>query len=176
VPSPAAEAYRGEGQFDEKECIGCGGCAEVCPADAIEVIDYADREPPVRAIVRHHDECIFCGQCEAQCTTEKGVHLTNEYELSCLDRNECIVSIEKELVLCEMCGVVITTKDHLRWIARKLGAKRFANPTLTLTAEAGYAVVDGGRKTADRPTGREDIMRVLCPACRREVVIEEIWG
>ena len=175
-PSPAAEAYRGEGQFDEKQCIGCGACAEVCPADAIRIVDHTDQDPPVRSIIRHHDECIFCGQCEAQCTTEKGVHLTNEYELSCFDRNDCIVSIDKELELCEMCGAVITTRDHLKWIAGKLGAKRYANPTLMLTAEAGFSVVDGGRGTGDVPTGRGDIMRVLCPACRREVVVEEIWG
>jgi len=175
-PSPAAEAYRGEGQFDEKECVGCGACVEVCPADAIEMVDHVRRYPPVRSIVRHHDECIFCGQCEVQCTTEKGVHLTSEYELSCLDRKQCVVSIDKELMLCEMCGEVITTKDHLRWIARKVGAKRYANPTLLLTSEAEFSVVDGGAKTSENPTGRSDIMRVLCPSCRREVVIEEIWG
>jgi len=175
-PSPAPERYRGKGEFDENECVACGACAVVCPCDAIEVKDHLDETPPVREIIRRHDECIFCGQCEALCTTEKGVHLTREYELSVLDRADCTVSIKKELALCEMCGEVLGTKDHLRWTARKLGAKRFANPTLLLSAEGALELVGEESARRDLPPRRSDIVRMLCPRCRRTVVLREVWG
>jgi len=176
-PSPAAEAYRGQGQFDEDECVACGGCARICPANAIDVVDEPELDPPMRTIARHDDRCVFCGQCEVQCLTGKGVHLTTHYELSTLDRATCEVALKKELVLCEMCGAVISTKAHLQWVARKLGAKRFANPTLVLSAEGRLQLV--GQESARRPdvpVGRSDILRVLCPKCRRGVVLAELWG
>jgi len=176
-PSPAPAAYRGKGQFDEDQCVACGGCARICPAGAIDVVDQPDADPPTRTIVRHDDHCIFCGQCEVQCLTGKGVHLTNEYELSTLDRSTCEVSSKKELALCEVCGGVISTKAHLQWVARKLGAKRFANPTLVLTAEGALQLVGPeSARRPDVPLGRSDIVRVLCPQCRRSVVLAEAWG
>ena len=176
-PSPAAEAYRGQGQFDADECVGCGGCARVCPAGAIDVIDRPEAEPPTRSIVRHDDKCIFCGACEEHCLTGKGVHLTTTYDLATLDRSTSTVSIDKELVLCEVCGAVISTRDHLRWVARRLGAKRFANPTLILTAEGALQLTGPeSARRPDVPLGRSDIVRVLCPNCRRGVVVSELWG
>jgi len=176
-PSPAPEAYRGQGQFDEDECVACGGCARICPAGAIDVVDQPELHPPTRTIVRHDDKCVFCGQCEAQCLTEKGVHLTNEYDLATLDRSTCEVSIKKELALCEICGAVISAKAHIQWVARKLGAKRFANPTLVLTAEGALQLVGPeSARRPDVPIGRSDIVRVLCPKCRRAVVLAELWG
>ena len=177
APSPAPPAYRGQGQFDEDNCVACGGCARVCPADAIDIVDRVDEDPPMRAIVRHDDKCIFCGQCEAQCLTGKGVHMTEVYDLATLDRSTSTVSLEKELALCEVCGVVISAKAHLQWVARKLGAKRFANPTLILTAEGALQLVGPeSARRPDVPLGRSDIVRVLCPKCRRGVVVSELWG
>lgn len=175
-PSPAAEAYRGKGEFNDDTCIACGACAEVCPAGAIEVIDKLDQIPPVRAIVRYHDRCVFCGLCEEDCTTEDGIHLTNEYDLSCFDRADCIVALEKPLAICEMCGVPIATYAHLKWVAEHVGGRRFANPTLALTVEPRPALEPISPRDPDRPAGRSDILRVLCPNCRRTVILTEVWG
>ena len=34
---------------------------------------------------------------------------------------------EKELLICESCGAVITTKEHLHFMHRKLGPKAFSS-------------------------------------------------
>ncbi len=177
-PAPAFPAYRGKGKFNEDICIGCTACSEVCPSKAIKVEDDLSANPPVRRITRHHDECIFCGSCHTYCTTGDGVVLTTEYDMSCLDRKEVRVSIEKELYLCEHCGGPITTKDHIRWLSRKLGAKRFSNPTLIVALQRELGVVaDDSSPTQEKVSAdRDDIMRLLCPTCRRQVVIREVWG
>jgi len=175
-PAPAPPAYRGKGKFNDDKCIGCAACVEICPADAIEKIDDPTATPPTRTLIRHDDICIFCGQCQELCTTEEGIECTNEYELSTLDRNTCAVSIEKELVLCDMCGAVIATKEHLRWLADRLGTKRYANPTLLLIAEQKLELLGPSSARPDIAPDRSDIIRVLCPHCRRHVVIREAWG
>jgi uncharacterized Fe-S center protein len=44
---------------EEKECNGCGKCADACPPDAITLVD----EKPRRA----EAECIYCGTCYFKC-------------------------------------------------------------------------------------------------------------
>jgi hydrogenase-4 component H len=179
-PHTPPDGFRGQPEFHEDGevgCIGCAACAEVCPAVAIEVVDDVQADPPTRRLHLHYDKCIFCGQCELNCTTSEGVLLSKTYDMTTFDRGECVESIEHELVLCEVCGAIIGARKHLRWVAEQLGAKAYANPTLILTADGAMklAAKDAGRP--GEPTlARSDIMRVLCPACRRTVVIRELWG
>jgi len=171
------EGFRGQPRFQEDSCIGCKACAEVCPALAITVVDNTDADPPVRRLVQHGDKCIFCGQCELNCTTKEGIKLTPEYDLATLDMSTLVEPIEHELVICEACDVVVGTKKHLRWVAEKLGAKAYANPTLIVAADGAMSLAakDAGR--SDEPSlARNDMMRVLCPACRRTTVVRELWG
>jgi len=176
-PAPLAEEFRGAPRYHEEDCVGCAACFEVCPANAIHKVDDVTAPPPVRRLTIHHDECIFCGQCELYCTTEKGVTQTHDYDLATFDRAEVRETVEKELVLCEVCGEVVGAKEHLLWVARKLGAKAYANPTLILIAEEGFAPAV---KESPRPKGgasdRADLMRVLCPKCRREILVQDLWG
>jgi len=176
-PYEAPEGFRGKPKYSEDDCIGCGACAEVCPSQCIALVDDAEARPPVRRLAIHFDACIFCGQCELNCTTEKGVHLTTEYDLACFDRTACLETIEKELVLCEVCEAVVGCRDHLLWVAERLGAKRYANPTLVLLADGELGLVSGeSHRDPDRPPDRSDTMRVLCPKCRRTTVLRETWG
>jgi hydrogenase-4 component H len=124
APAKTYEAFRGQPQFHEEDCIGCGACAEVCPARTIDVID----EGNTRTLIHHFDNCIYCGQCEANCTTKKGIILSDKFDLAVFDREQAVTSVEKELVRCEHCGDVITTVDQLKWIARKVGSLSVANP------------------------------------------------
>jgi len=41
------------------ECIGCGACADICPVDAVKMVDDKPRVDP--------DWCIGCGVCAVQC-------------------------------------------------------------------------------------------------------------
>ena len=176
-PHTPPDGFRGKPEFDEDHCIGCGACAEVCPALAIRVTDDADADPPARRLELRYDKCIFCGQCELNCPTKEGVKLTKTFDMSTLDRSECVVRIDHELVICEVCGAIVGTPKHLRWVAERLGAKAYANPTLIVSADGSMrlAAKDAGR--SDEPAlARSDMMRVMCPACRRTSVIRELWG
>jgi len=176
-PHTPPEGFRGKPEFQEDGCIGCAACAEVCPAVAIQYTDDTDADPPVRRFELRYDKCIFCGQCELNCTTTDGVKLTLIYDMSTLDRASCVEKIEHELAICEVCGAIIGTRKHLRWVAEQLGAKAYANPTLIIAADGSMKLAppDAGRP-GEPVLARSDMMRLMCPACRRTTVIRELWG
>jgi len=176
-PYVPPEVFRGKPKYSKDDCIGCGACAEVCPSQVIVVRDDTAATPPVRRLELHFDACIYCGQCQLNCTSEKGIRLTTEYDTACFDRSGCVEAVEKELVLCEVCGRTIGCRDHLLWLAERLGAKRYANPTLILVADRRLGLLDAGaERDPNRPRDRSDLVRVLCPACRRTSVLREAWG
>lgn len=168
-------AYRGAAVWDEDVCIGCGACAEVCPAGAIEMFDDTESSPPMRRFVLQYQRCIFCGHCHYNCTTDDGIDQTTDWDLATFDRTDVTTTVEKELLMCEMCGEVIGAKDHVKWVARKVGPKVYANPTLALTIEGHAVAVPSEAGPERRPKAdRSDIVRILCPHCRRVVVLDEI--
>ena len=169
------ETFRGKPKFDPDVCIGCGACSEVCPSRSIEVID--DVVSGKRTIKLRYDICNFCGQCHLYCTTENGIDYTTEYDLAALSRSDMVESVEKELAICEMCGNVAGTKDHLRWIAHRLGSLAYGNPTLILSSMDSISQMEYIQtRNKERKTSREDIFRILCPECRRKVYLTEEWG
>jgi len=172
------DEFRGAPEWIDEKCIGCGACAEVCPAKAIE---YEDRIRPdgtgTRVFIRYYDNCIFCGQCGALCTTGEGIEYTTKWELSDFDRKDLIERHEKELAVCQGCGGPVTAWDHIRWLRQRVGYVGYSNPTIMLASfeEMGLAdpiKPDEETNDVDRP----DFMRVLCPDCRRSAVLTEEWG
>ncbi len=176
-PSIPPKAFRGKPRYVEEECIGCGACAQVCPANAIEVTELVSGSSGKRKLTVHHDHCIFCGQCQRYCTTEKGIILTNEYDTATYDRTDATTEVEKDLLICEHCGVVIGTVEQIRWVAQKLGPKAYANLGMALILHRDLDLLG---KTAplspNAPIDRTDHIRFLCPKCRRELILYEQWG
>jgi formate hydrogenlyase subunit 6/NADH:ubiquinone oxidoreductase subunit I len=176
-PHTPPDGFRGKVEFQTDGCVGCGACAEVCPVIAITVIDDTDADPPVRRLVQRGDKCIYCGQCELNCTTGEGIRLTKTYDLATFDRSSLEETTEQELVLCEVCGAVVAPRKHLRWVAQQLGAKAYANPTLIVAGDGAMKLAAPvGRRLRAPTLARNDLMRVMCPACRRTMVVREIWG
>ncbi len=172
-PSVPPERFRGKPEFDEKECVGCQACSQVCPARAIEVIDEIKNKGGKRRIEIHLDRCIFCGQCQVNCITEKGVRLTGKYDLATFNRKEARVKIEKELIYCDCCGEPITARDHLRWLVKKLGPYAYNNPLLMFTSQKDLCEVKE-IPPIESPQQRADSFRILCPKCRRQTTIREL--
>lgn len=127
----------------------------------------------------HYDECHYCGQCSALCTTRDdtppGVRHTLEFDLAGFDRAGMVSATEeKELALCEVCGTVITSRAHLKWAAGRLGPLAFSNPTLFVSSLKSMGFAEGMLETAkDYIYLRSDRVKILCAGCRRKATIEK---
>ena len=167
--------FRGKPVVDDNNCVGCETCANVCPSGAITTHD--DREKGIRVIRRDYGKCIFCGQCEEHCITGKGVQLSDKiFDLAGFDRNKFIEFQNKELLICQNCGAVITTKEHMQFLHRKLGPKAFSsllnlkvrNDTLSPAGDPAVEVPVSGELQ------RKDMFNILCPNCLRSVLIKYV--
>jgi len=162
--------FRGKPEYHKEQCVGCNACSEVCPAGCIDTRDISDAEPPVRRLDLHLDSCIFCGQCQAACITEEGIKLSDKFDLAVFDRNEAVESVEKELVLCEGCGCTVGAKDHLIWVAKRIGPLAYSSPTSYLPALKDLKLAYLRVKKSEGLT-RQDRIEILCPKCRREITL-----
>jgi len=176
IPTPIPDNLRAAPKYNKDYCIGCGACAEVCPARAIKVEDITSNGKAIRRLTCDYANCIFCGECHLHCTTDKGIQLTPEYELSYFDEKEALEIIEHELVLCEVCGVVIAPKSQLLHLYEKLGTIAYSNPTIYLTKMEEFQMTEESARPADRSIDRWDMVRVSCPSCRRNILLKEEWG
>ncbi len=170
-PHVPFERFRGRPYFYEKDCVGCAACLQVCPSRAISIEDVDG----IRKLTVSWDLCVFCGQCQANCLTAKGIMLSNEFDLATTGkRTELKQTIEKELVMCESCGEVIVPHDQIIWVAKKLGPLVFTNTSVMLfylrNLEISSAENTAHKK--DEDLSRSDRIAIMCPRCRRKVVIK----
>lgn len=165
------ERFRGKTEFHQEDCVGCGACAQVCPAGAIQMQDSRGK----RTLTINLDKCIFCGQCQANCITAKGIILSREFDLATTgEREELKQSIEKELAVCECCGENIAPYDQIRWVAGKIGPLCFANASLMLFYLQGLNLSpkEIQRLKEELDFQRPDRVKIVCPRCRREAVLK----
>jgi ferredoxin len=129
-------------------------------------------------MIVHLDECHYCGQCSAYCTTKDetppGIRHTTEFDISGADRAKMVSETkEKELALCEICGQVITAKAHLEWAAKRLGPLAFSNPTLFISSLGAMRFAEELKEMVKKDLTRSDRIRVLCAKCRRRATLEK---
>lgn len=167
-----APTFRGAPQYQDEGCVGCTGCYNVCPADAIQLTESVEGTNGKRKLTVNLEQCIYCGQCEKYCTTGEGIELSQEYALSFAGDQGPTSSVDKELVICDACGEIIGTKDHLLWLYSKLDGLAYSNPSIFLTYLEDLDLARRDRLN-ERPSHRSDRIRVLCPECRRELTIIE---
>ncbi len=167
------EKFRGKPVVDDQNCVGCETCANVCPSHAITFTD--DREKGIRTIRRDYSKCIFCGQCEEHCITGKGVKLSDKiFDLSQFDRSKNVEYQEKELLICKNCGAVITTREHIRFLHKKLGPKAFASVLNLNVLNEKLRLAEGQDLDVEVKDHlkRKDMFNILCPNCLRLVLIK----
>ena len=54
-------------QVDLSQCKGCGKCAEICPVQAITILEQTDKEKKRRWAVCEERLCLGCGVCHSAC-------------------------------------------------------------------------------------------------------------
>lgn len=101
------ENYRGVHRLNRDEqgrvkCVACFMCATACPAHCISIeaaaapADWPDRDKYPASFVIDELKCIFCGMCEEACPCD-AIELTNEFDISGLNREELLFDREKLL-------------------------------------------------------------------------------
>jgi hydrogenase-4 component H len=173
-PCIVPERYRGKPEFDAETCIGCGACVNVCPTNALTMVDEIEATSPVRKITQQADACVFCGNCEDKCTTQTGIKLSQKWDLANLDRATMTEIHEFDLQVCDKCGELIGTKKHLIWLYEKLGPLAYTNPSLLLAKSGELATKPEEtqpKPQSDKGIQTNDFMRILCPKCKCELNI-----
>lgn len=172
-PHEPFEKFRGKPVVDDKNCVGCETCANVCPPMAITFTD--DKEEGIRTIRRDYGKCIFCGQCEEHCITGKGVRLSDKiFDLGTFNRDGLVETQQKELIICNNCGAVITTREHVHFLHRKLGPKAYSSVLNLNILNEKLKLAPGQDLEVAVSEGlqRKDMFNILCPNCLRTVLVK----
>ncbi len=81
-PREAADNYRGFHVNDWEKCIGCTTCADICPTDAIIMVDREELEETDGNFAKRptidYGRCCFCALCVDVCTTGS-LSMSKEY-------------------------------------------------------------------------------------------------
>ncbi|MBI2407256.1 MAG: 4Fe-4S binding protein [Gemmatimonadetes bacterium] len=100
APHDPAPGFRGKLSLDADLCIGCGGCAAVCPSGVILIRDDA---PMVRTLHFSLARCTYCGRCSEVCPEGALAH-TLEFETATNTVDDLELSLDVFMGPCQRCG------------------------------------------------------------------------
>ncbi|MFB0569400.1 MAG: 4Fe-4S binding protein [Nitrososphaeria archaeon] len=86
VKPKAPPGFRGRQVLHIDRCVGCGICAQDCPAQAIDMIERQGKKLPSF----HLECCIFCGQCAESCG-RGAIELSRTFEMASFDRKSLVL-------------------------------------------------------------------------------------
>jgi len=100
VARPAPARFRGRPIFDAVKCIGCGGCANNCPAREILLFDLCQE---IRLLHYLGRRCTYCGRCADVCP-EKAITMSHEFENATNSIGDIQQRLELFMSTCQRCG------------------------------------------------------------------------
>ncbi|MCX5866237.1 MAG: 4Fe-4S dicluster domain-containing protein [Proteobacteria bacterium] len=107
-PNPPGDWFRGKIKVEVEKCIGCGGCANVCPARLIEIND----SETARTLEYFLKRCTYCGRCAEVCP-ESAIKMSTEYQTATNDNNDLYIRTELYMGTCGRCGRCFKPKSAL---------------------------------------------------------------
>ena len=98
-PRTGPDNLRGFHINDWDKCIGCGTCGEICPTDAIRMVERTDLpleagKHQMRPVI-DYGRCCFCALCVDTCTTES-LKMSKEYIYSDTNPNSFLLMPEEK--------------------------------------------------------------------------------
>ena len=121
-PAKVPPKFRGKIRFDARKCIGCGGCANVCPSRCIVIEDMGE----LSRITFHLDRCIQCARCFEVCP-EDAIWASDEFETATPDKADLKSDMMLYMSSCQRCGRCFETDNAIdrlrskRWRGRGPG-------------------------------------------------------
>ncbi len=97
---PVPSRFRGRPVFDGNKCVGCGGCANNCPAREILLFDVCQE---VRVLKYLGRRCNYCGRCADVCP-EKAITMSLEFENATNDIKDMSQEFTLFMGTCQRCG------------------------------------------------------------------------
>lgn len=96
-PRTAPTNLRGFHTNDWEKCIGCGTCSEICPTEAITMVERLELKDEAgkhqQRPVIDYGRCCFCALCVDTCTTES-LQMSKEYIYANTDPDKFILMPE----------------------------------------------------------------------------------
>ncbi|HEX3010645.1 MAG TPA: 4Fe-4S dicluster domain-containing protein [Syntrophomonadaceae bacterium] len=118
LPHEPQAGFRGMPAVDGGKCVGCGGCAAVCPPRLI-TIKEGDGQWQLTA---DYSRCTYCGRCADVCP-EGATKMTQNFELATDSRADLVLTIIMHQVKCSKCGNYFITERMLNKVNKVLEEK-----------------------------------------------------
>lgn len=116
-PHPPGGEFRGKPVLDVDKCIGCGACANACPARLITLDDVNG----YRTLHFELGRCTYCASCRDVCP-QQALRMSPQFELSTSSLEDLQIYVQFKLVLCRSCGEAVGTQRSVNLVNDKLAA------------------------------------------------------